>query len=258
MALSTFSGYWWIPCIVFAIPTIFIVMRSVSFLLRVWHFKKLKLDILQLHYSRKRSTTWSLDHFIRNCRDELEKLEELFGYSLKGKVTIYLFPAWQQIAALFGRHYGGVALCQNLAIAIAEDNSPLESASHELAHLFAHRLSKRAPPLFQEGLAMWCQSTTRGVHISDAAKLIVYAKCFRLSMLLNRSYFFDDQHRYHNYLLAGSFTDFLIKQYGWSTYRRFYRYSDSLFVESQFKRHFKMSILEAEQQWRSFSNNVVV
>jgi hypothetical protein len=240
---------------VFAIPTAVIVMRSVSFLSKVWDYKRLKLDSLQLRYSPKRSATWSLDYFISNCRDELENLEELFGYSLKGKVTIYLFPAWRQIAELFGRHVGGVALSKNLAIAIAEDNSPLELVRHELAHLFAHKLSEHAPPLFSEGLAVWCQSTTRGLHVADAAMLIVHAKRFKLSMLLKRSYFFDDQHRYHNYLLAGSFTDFLIKQHGWPTYRRFYRKCDSLFMKSYFKRHFKMSLLDAEKQWRSFSNN---
>ena len=72
----------------------------------------------------------------------------------------------------------------------------------------------------------------------------------KLKQLLKRPFFFGERRRHANYLLAGSFTHFLIERYSWQIYRRFYRYSDSVFLLSHFKRIFGVSLDQAELQWR--------
>ena len=97
---------------------------------------------------------------------------------------------------------------------------------------------------------MWCQQTQGGQLIDDLATLLVYAMNFNLNHLLNPRFFFSDIHRHSCYLLAGSFTGFLIRRYGWNAYCSFYRNCDSVFLLLQFKQRFGVSLEQAEQEWR--------
>lgn len=51
------------------------------------------------------------------------------------------------------------------------------------------------------------------------------------------------------YLVAGSFTGFLIRTYGWDQYRQFYRLRKQQFL-TNFKKCFEVSLEEAGLRWR--------
>jgi hypothetical protein len=50
---------------------------------------------------------------------------------------------------------GGTVLMHANAVLLAADCPLREGLRHELAHLFAFRWNLHAPPLVQEGLAVW-------------------------------------------------------------------------------------------------------
>ena len=213
-------------------------------------FQTIASDRIVLRTTPHRLTTWPLDQFLARCETELDKLTEVFGASISCPVTVYLFAKCHDFGWIFGRQSGGLALTACNSIVIAEENSPVELMRHELAHLFAAGISSRSPPLFQEGLAMWCQTTQKGLHVDDVATPLVYATKYKLSSLLKPEFFFKELRRHHCYLLAGSFTSYLIRRYGWEAYRQFYRKSDSVFMHWQFKRRFGLSLEKAEKEWR--------
>lgn len=200
-----FSGLWWallqhvlvvlmlvVVCWCFETPIYIRLFMIGCALLLMWKlrwvlrfhravrcFKTIANDRIVLHVSPVRECTWSLEHFITRGEAELDKLNEIFGTSIAGPITV-----------------------------------------------------------------------ERGLYVDDVATPLVYATGYKLSSLLKSKFFFKEQHRRHCYLLAGSFTTFLISRYGWKTYRRFYRNSDSVFTRSQFKRYFGLSFEQAEKQWR--------
>jgi hypothetical protein len=85
---------------------------------------------------------------------------------------------------------------------------------HELAHLFAFQWNTSAPPLVQEGLAVWLQGTTPDQ--TDTAEDIGSFLPFDTdpSLMLAPRYFFATNRIHLSYALAGGFTDFLIHRFG--------------------------------------------
>jgi hypothetical protein len=55
---------------------------------------------------------------------------------------------------------------------------------------------------------------------------------------------------YSCYLLAGSFTGFLIRHCGWERYRRFYREAKASDFRETFKKCMGLSLEVAESRWR--------
>src|SRR5215471_10498734 len=110
---------------------------------------------------------------------------------------------------------GGTIIWRANAIVIANENRVEEAMRHELAHLFAFRRSASTPPLLSEGLAVWLQETDFGQPIHFAALPLLLLGTLPLPKLLRAKFFFDETHRQSCYILAGSFTGFLIHRYGW-------------------------------------------
>lgn len=103
------------------------------------------------------------------------------------------------------------------------------------------------PPLVQEGLAVWLQGTTP--NQTDAAKDTDSVLRFDTdpSPMLDPRQFFAPNQVHVSYALAGGFTGYLIRRFGWDHYRRFYRKADRWTFRSNFRRHFGMSF---EAAWR--------
>ena len=123
-----------------------------------------------------------------------------------------------------------------------------ELARHELGHLFAGRWSRWAPPLLSEGLATWLQKSIAGVPIDTHARS--HCRCsghWLLLPLLKQGRFYSDKERIVNYILAGSFTGFLIRRFGWEKYQHFYRHTSKwAWFEKRFEKFFGISHIESD------------
>lgn len=106
-----------------------------------------------------------------------------------------------------------------------------------------------APPLVQEGLAVWLQGTTP--EQTDTAEDIGSFLPIDTdpSLMLAPRYFFATDRVHLSYALAGGFTDFLIRRFGWDQYRQFYTKADRWRFRSVFQRQFGMSFEAAWQRW---------
>jgi hypothetical protein len=131
------------------------------------------------------------------------------------------------------------------AVVLAADCPLREGLRHELAHLFAFRWNTSAPPLVQEGLAVWLQAATPGQ--TDTANDPVLGFDMDPSPMLDPRHFFAPNRLHATYALAGRFMGFLIRRFGWDHYRRFYRKADRWTFRSVFKRQIGMSF---EAAWR--------
>ncbi len=114
---------------------------------------------------------------------------------------------------------GGTALLPANAVVLAADCPLREGLRHELAHLFAFRWNTCAPPLVQEGVAVWLQGTTPGQ--TDITKDTDSVLRFDTdpSPMLDPRHFFAPNQVHVSYALAGGFTGFLIRRFGWDHYR---------------------------------------
>jgi hypothetical protein len=186
--------------------------------------------------------------FLLLCRREREALARRFGSRLRGRLRVYLFPDHAPVCQI-SAGYGGFALIEQNAAVIGAYEHDQELIRHELTHLFAARWSRQAPALLSEGLAVWLQNRWGDQPID------VLARCLDrrhrpLSDLLSRQYFFDPPHRWECYLLAGSFTGYLIQRFGWDKYRRFYRRATARNFVRQFRAVFGREFADEEQAWR--------
>jgi hypothetical protein len=141
------------------------------------------------------------------------------------------------------------------AIVIAPTHAltPEELIRHELVHLFTGRWGLQVPALSSEGLAVWLQGTEAGSSIDDAARPHFRHRGLRLPAMLKESYYRNPCREHACYLLAGSFTGFLIRRFGWQRYRRFYLSQAAWggFYRWVFRRHFGLTLEKAEWQWRN-------
>lgn len=204
-----------------------------------------------LHYEPELESREAIPLLLQSCQTELDDLTRWFGAPLRGRVIVYLFARWRDISAIFGPQYGGLAISQGNVIVIASDNNVPESMRHELVHLFSFRWNLWAPPFLSEGLSVCLQGRIWGTKIDAAALPILQVGIPRLSRFVQANYFFADSQRRYCYILAGSFTGFLIRRYGWDRYRRLYRRCNGLRFAAQFQKCFGVNLQKAERQWRN-------
>ena len=204
-----------------------------------------------LHYSPELDAEWNLPTLLQRCQEELDRLTDRFGSPHRGRAVVFLFASYKEIGKIFGAHYGGTALSSANAIVIANDSNIQESMRHEFAHLFSARWSLHAPPLLSEGLSVWLQETTWGHPIDTAARPLLGNRSFKLPLLLKPKFFFAEPQRHTCYVLAGSFTGFLIRRYGWQQYRKLFRLCDGIRFRAKFEKCFGVTLEKAEWQWRN-------
>jgi len=217
---------------------------------RVRQFQTLTDGRAVLHYEPGLERSRDLPALLGDCRVELERLENFFKLTLPRTPVVYLFHKTNDIRQLFGPEYGGVALLEATAIVVAHDNAVSESVRHEFAHLYSAEWGAAMPPLVGEGLAVWLQGSINGEHIDAAALPVLCESRLKLGSLLSREFFFSEPHRNASYILAGSFTGFLLGQYGWKAYRELFRKYDGRRFAARFEECFSVELKEAERQWR--------
>jgi len=101
-----------------------------------------------------------------------------------------------------------------------------------------------------EGLAVHLQRFWSGYPVATLTRRLGNRGEWPFRRLLERSFFFDRTYRRACYMLAGSFTGFLIEEFGWEAYRKLYRKCRPHLVEWAFQRELGISFAEAEARWR--------
>jgi hypothetical protein len=215
---------------------------------RVRRFRTYSTSRVVLHYAPQLQDRWDFGVFCERCVSELDDLEQRFGFSLRGRLIVYLFPTRADVSEVFGKWYAGTALAFANAIVVAADFNLQEVLRHEMIHLFAARWGQ-APPLLNEGLATWLQSTPEGREVDWLARRYMEISGVRLSQLLSRKFSFRVP-RSAYYYMGGSFTGFLIRRFGWDEYRAFFRKACSANLPRTFRKRFGISLDEAERMWR--------
>jgi hypothetical protein len=223
-----------------------------KFCARVRHFATVENARIVLHYEPELQRLPIISYLLHSCEKELDDLTRWFGSPLRGRVTVYLFAHSKEIAAIYRRpNCGGTIIWRANAIVIANDNCVEESMRHELVHLFASRWSALAPPLLSEGLAVCLQGKFFGQSIDCETLPVLRQGIPKLSKLLRWEYFYTEPQLRWCYVLAGSFTGFLIRRYGWERYRELYRSCNGYDFSAKFQKCFGISLKTAARMWRN-------
>lgn len=202
-----------------------------------------------MHYDRLLEGT-DLAPFDALCHAELDRLGRWFGHSLHGRLVVYLFARCQEFAEIFGFECGGYPLSRARAILVASDNNVEELVQHELAHVLADRWNPHAPEVLREGLAVWLQPAWGGCSLDTAARALLSGMSAEaLRRLIPQLFFSSRLSRFDSYVLAGSFTGFLIQRYGRDRYERLYRTCRWNCLGVAFKKCLGVTLEDAEFQW---------
>ncbi len=221
-----------------------------AFIREVWRFRTARGRAAVLHYAPELGHEVMPEILLVQWSDELKALEKTFGFRLP-RVSVFLFQAVGCVTEIFGPRYGGLALPAFNAIVVGEHPNSQEDVRHELVHLFASRWNLHAPPLLAEGLAVHLQKRWRGYPIATFMRRFGSRSEWTLASLFDESIFFDNTFRQACYVIAGSFSGFLIDEFGWDAYRTLYRSCGPNVEETAFRRSLGISLAEAESRWRS-------
>jgi hypothetical protein len=225
-------------------------------LCRVRRFRTARGTRVVLRYAPELTPPMDPGAMLIQVETRLQELEARLGplprLPFRKRLFVYLFKEARDVEAIFGEGYGGTALGDLHAVILGDPQVRLyELLKHELTHLFTHRWNPWALPLFSEGLSTWAQGTAGGYTIDSGAVFYLRLKHRALRPLLDRTTFYQMSDRWGNYLLAGSFTGFLLRRFGLKAYRKFYRELTGVRgFDRKFKKHFQWSLEEAEAEWR--------
>jgi hypothetical protein len=228
-----------------------------------WHFRReFRLIRQARHYRREAGTgavLWwsppgpagaSVQHLRLTCELELNDLERQFGFRLPRPVLVMLVPGTGEIQAVLGREAEGYAIPVANAIVLARGCDKDTLVRHELVHLFTIRWNPFALPLLDEGLAVWLQHPEGGAPVDWEAAWLLRPRPVRLTPLLPSKAFHNPSREHAHYVLAGSFTGFLLRRFGWKRYRAIYRTATARRFPALFAKHFGLALEEAERRWR--------
>jgi tetratricopeptide (TPR) repeat protein len=237
-----------------ALPLVRLGWWLSRFGLRIRGFRSLAERGVLLHCAPAVSERVDLGQFVEWCEQALQELGGLFEGSLKRRLAVFLFANVSEISRFFKTPMGACALVGGDAIVVATDallamKNPQELVRHEIAHLLSRRWGRLEPPFKCEGLATWAQGSLDGKSIDFAALTdLISNACLPLWSLVPHATFYRD--RQSHYALAGSFTGFLIRQFGQATYRRWFRAARPRNFEAAFERIFGLTLTAAERRWR--------
>jgi hypothetical protein len=160
------------------------------------------------------------------------KLKEFFGYDYPRKINSYLFYSDGQKKELFGTANADFAKpwMNSAFITYTEYNTALK---HELAHCFASvigsgplKISAGLNPYLTEGMAVAADPVIDGNNVNYLASL-AYNNNYKANLdgLFDKFSFFT-QSSLLSYIYAGSFSKYLIKEYGTPKFEKLYHYGD--------------------------------
>jgi hypothetical protein len=224
---------------------------QLRFIRQVRRFRTATQGRILLHYAPELDGQLNMPTLLQRCQEELDYVSDRLAASLRGRFVVYLFATGKDIGKVFGRRFGGTALTAANAIVIPNDRNFQEITRHELVHVFSGRWNTSAPPILSEGLSVWLQETEGGRPIDRAALPLLRGEPdLTLPLLLKRKFFFADPQRHACYILAGSFTGFLLRRHGLKQYRKLFRLCDGTRFRAKFEKCFGVTLEVAEQQWR--------
>jgi hypothetical protein len=219
--------------------------------MHVRRFRTISDDRIIIHYAPALEGTWNMPTLLERCRLHHDSLAERFGSPLRRRAVVFLCASYRDVSQIFGPRHGGIALWSANAIVIGNDCNIDEVVRHELTHLFSLCMNMLAPPLLAEGLSVWLQETEHGLPIDTAVQPALGDRSLTLPRLLKRKVFFSEAKRHSCYLLAGSFTGFLIRRYGWERYRKLFCRCNGSRFQAKFKKYMGVTLEQAEWQWRT-------
>jgi signal transduction histidine kinase len=216
-------------------------------------FRPLSGKGVVLRYASELEGKSDLAFLLQKCEETLKEFNERFGFALKRQLVVFLFDTPARLSRLWKMRADGFALNGGDAIILAcggcENRVLAESIRHELAHLFSHYWGQLNPPLKGEGLATWLQGTLDGKPLDmQALALFLTDRFGHLSWIVDPALFYSTH--WYGYTLAGSFTGFLIRRFGWDSYGGFFQESNARNFRGIFQKAFGLSLLTAERQWR--------
>jgi hypothetical protein len=213
---------------------------------RVCRFRTAASRRVRLHWAPEVGDAAAL---LPECEAILDELGRWFGFRPR-RVAVFVFPRGEDLRRLLGPRFHAAAFPRLGAALLGADACMTETLRHELAHLYAARWNAWAPPLLAEGLAVWMQKTWFGQAVDEAAGEALRSSGLTCRTMLRVRVFFSETHRLTCYLLAGSFTGFLLCRYGWRRYRRLYRQASGQRFEACFRKCLGVSLEVAEGQWQ--------
>jgi hypothetical protein len=216
---------------------------------RVVRFRTNVGDRVTLLYAADVDGVLDLHEVMLWAESDLNDLSKRFGIHLERRLTIVLASSYRDPSADFGRSMGTIVLQAN-AVVLGADCPVRKALRHELAHLFAARWNQSPPPLLQEGLAVWLERTEQDFENGDERRWLLHATDMDVVSLLDPAYFFSAAHMHRSYALAGGFTDFLIRRFGWPRFMECYRTTHRLNFHSRFQQQFGITLADAWRKWR--------
>jgi len=208
---------------------------------------------IQLWYHRELAGLIDPAEHVGCWEQRLAELTEEFGLPPRRPITILLLPTSSDLSWIVDRSVGATASRNGIAAGynlLKKESSARETMRHELTHVLSAGWGPHSPAFKVEGLAVWAQRTGGGKPLDFRALAVLLGnKTLPLWHLLSPAGF--DADRDYSYALAGSFTEFLIRTYGWALYRDFYRNADGDNYEAVFHQTFAISLVAAERQWRT-------
>jgi hypothetical protein len=216
---------------------------------RVWRFRTMTGPRFVLHYAAELEARCDLPVLRQRLEAELDDLTALFGFPLRRPVVFFL-RSHKDLPPLAGAGKHGLAIIPANAVCLAADTDLRVMMRHELAHLFAARWRLLAPGLLFEGLPTWLQGSWGGRPLDREAAALLRNGSVPLSSLVGRRAFLTGPRRDACYVLAGSFTGFLVRRFSWDRYRTLYRRAGLVRFAATFQKVLGLSLAEAERLWR--------
>ena len=170
-----------------------------------------------------------------------------FGFSLSKQVNVFLFSNSTQIGR-FCRATHAFAMVELDSVFVPLGEHCRMFFRHEVAHLFAAQLGPARPAFKVEGLCVFFEWDGEAPKLDQVAFKLLGT--VRLAKFLSASFFFNSKNRDACYIIAGSFTHWLINRFGWKSYCSFYRAAGRWNFQRAFEQSFGMPLSQAETLWR--------
>lgn len=194
--------------------------------------------------------------FGRACGAAVEAVERLLGVRLRrwwlrtGRVGVLLFASPDAVGRLYGSPCGGFAHYAAWYVAVNIQSGWAEDLRHEFAHLAASRWNPAPPTVLREGLAVWAQRTVGGQPVEHAVRHHAPGPRAALDLLLGAM----PDHivpRWSYYVVAGGFTAFLIRRFGWAAFLDLYqdRVATRENLPTRFARRLGVTVEAAVKMW---------
>ena len=143
---------------------------------------------------------------------------------------------------------------ESITIVYQEDEEALcRTFLHEWAHIITACWNENAPTLFLEGIAEATEYHAEPLTAhANALYFLHYLPSYSLLRLLDETHFRYREWERAHYAWAGSFTLYLIEQFGLARFREFYTQCRQGEEDRAFQQVFGMSLGQAEMLWREY------